>query len=46
VLGEVLLSEIKKETYDSLVDVEKVRPLNHICGEDYVVGGKRIKYKR
>ena len=46
VFGEVLVSEVKGDVYDSVVDVKKVRPLNHIWGEDYVVGGKRLKYKR
>ena len=46
VFGEVLLSEVKSGVFDSVVDVEKVRQLNHIWGEDYVVGGKRLKYSR
>lgn len=46
VLGEVLLSEIKGDVFDSVVDVEKICPLGHIWGDDYVVEGKRVKYKR
>ena len=46
VFGEVLVSEVKSDMFDLVVDVEKVKPLNHIWGEDYVVGGKRVKYVR
>ncbi|MBD3173163.1 flavin reductase family protein [Candidatus Bathyarchaeota archaeon] len=46
VLGKVLVSEIRKDAYDSTVNVEKVKPLCHIWGEDYVIGGKRVKHRR
>jgi hypothetical protein len=46
VFGEVLVSEVRGDSFDSVVDVEKVMPLNHIWGEDYVVGGRLVKYER
>lgn len=46
VFGEVLVSEIKEEAYDNVVNVEQVGPLQHIWGEDYVVRGSRKKYTR
>ena len=44
--GEVLCSEIKVEAFDGVVDVEKVKSLNHISGEVFVVDMKQTKYKR
>jgi flavin reductase (DIM6/NTAB) family NADH-FMN oxidoreductase RutF len=46
IFGEVLKSEIKKEALDEVVNVESVKPLNHISGEYFVVEAKRTKYKR
>jgi flavin reductase (DIM6/NTAB) family NADH-FMN oxidoreductase RutF len=46
IFGKVLLSEIKRESFDNILLVEKVKQLNHIWGEDYVVGGIRKQYKR
>ena len=46
IFGEVLVSEIKKDALDEVVDVEKVKPLNHISGETFVVDVKRTKYAR
>ncbi len=46
IFGEVLVSEIKKNAFNDVVDVEKVKPLNHISGEHFVVEMKRTKYKR
>lgn len=46
ILGDVLLSEIRSDSYTSVVDVEKVKPLHHIWGEDFVVGGTPKKYER
>jgi flavin reductase (DIM6/NTAB) family NADH-FMN oxidoreductase RutF len=46
IFGEILVSEIKREAFDEVVDVEQVKPLHHIWGEDYVVGGSRKKYER
>jgi flavin reductase (DIM6/NTAB) family NADH-FMN oxidoreductase RutF len=46
ILGKVQISEIKKEAYDTVVNLEKVKPLCHIWGEDYVTGGKNVKHMR
>ena len=46
VFGEVLCSEIRKDAFDEVVDVEKVKPLNHISGDVFVVDMKRTKYAR
>jgi len=46
IFGEVLLSEIKKEALDEVVNVEVVKPLNHISGEYFVANMSRTKYKR
>ncbi len=46
IFGEVLVSEIRSEALDDVVDVENVRPLNHISGEYFVVEMKRTRYKR
>ena len=46
IFGEVLVSEIKKDAMDEVVDVEKVKPLNHISGKTFVVDVKRTKYAR
>jgi len=46
IFGEILCSEIRKEAFDGVVDVENVKPLNHISGETFVVEMKRTKYRR
>jgi flavin reductase (DIM6/NTAB) family NADH-FMN oxidoreductase RutF len=46
ILGEVLMSEIRRDSYTTVVNVGNVKPLNHIWGEDYVIGGTHKKYKR
>ena len=46
VFGEVLCSEIRKDAFDGVVDVENVKPLNHISGEIFVVDMKKTRYKR
>ena len=46
IFGEVLVSEIREDAFGTVVDVEKVKPLHHIWGEDYVVMGVKKKYKR
>ena len=46
VFGEVLCSDIKADAFDEVVDVEKVKPLNHISGEIFVVEMQKTKYKR
>lgn len=46
VFGEVLVSEVKSEAFDGVVCVEQVSPLQHIWGDDFVVGGVRKKFER
>jgi len=46
IFGEVLVSEIRKNVFETVVSFEKVKPLHHIWGEDYVVGGTHKKFKR
>lgn len=46
IFGEVLVSEIREDALDEVVNVEKVKPLNHISGETFVVEMKRVKYGR
>ena len=46
IFGKILLSEIKQMAFDNIVRVEQIRPLHHIWGGDYVVGGMRKKFKR
>ena len=46
IFGEVLVSEMRRSALDEVVDVENVRPLNHIAGEYFVAEMKRTKYQR
>lgn len=46
IFGEVLISEIKRNAFDKVVDVELVKPLNHIWGQEFVIGLRRVHYKR
>lgn len=46
VFGKVLASEVKAEVFNEVVRVEIVNPLQHIWGEDFVVGGVRKKFER
>ncbi len=46
IFGEVLIAEIKMDAFDNVVRVEQVKPLHHIWGKDYVVGGIRKQYER
>lgn len=46
VIGEILDAEVKEEVFDGVVDVEKVKPLNHIWGEAFVTEMKRTRFKR
>jgi flavin reductase (DIM6/NTAB) family NADH-FMN oxidoreductase RutF len=46
VIGEVLEAEVKDEAFDWVVDVEKVKPLNHIWGEAFVTNMKITKFAR
>jgi len=46
VIGEILEVEVKDEAIDEVVDVEKVKPLNHIWGGQFVTEMKRTRFKR
>ena len=46
VIGEILEVEVKDDSIDEVVNVEKVKPLNHIWGEHFVTEMKRTTYKR
>ena len=45
IIGEVLSVGVRDEAFDGVVDIEKVRPLNHITGENYVIGREVTKYR-
>ena len=46
VIGEVPEAEVKDEAFDEVVDVEKVKPLNHIWGKAFVTDMRVTKFKR
>ena len=46
VIGEILEVEVKDEALDEVLDVEKVKPLNHIWGEHFVTEMRRTKFNR
>jgi hypothetical protein len=46
VIGEILEVEVKDEAMDVVLDVEKVKPLNHMYGEYFVTEMKRTIFKR
>jgi flavin reductase (DIM6/NTAB) family NADH-FMN oxidoreductase RutF len=46
VIGEILEVEVENEAIDEVLNVEKVKPLNHIWGEYFVTEMKRTKFKR
>jgi len=46
IMGEVLEAEVKDGAFDEVVDVEKVKPLNHIAGEFFVTEMKFTKFNR
>ena len=46
IIGEILEAEVKDEAFDEVVDVEHVKPLNHIAGEAFVTEMKITKFKR
>ena len=46
IIGEVLDAEVKDEAFDEVVDVAKVKPLNHIWGEAFVKDMKITRFKR
>lgn len=38
--------EVRDETFDGVVDVESVKPLNHIWGDAFVTEMKRTRFKK
>ena len=49
IIGEVLESDAKDEDYDSragAIDVEKVRPLNHVWGDVFTTTMTETRFKR
>ena len=46
IIGDVLEVEVKDEVFIDVIDVKKVKPLNHIWGESFVTEMKIIKFKR
>jgi len=46
IIGEVLEVDVKDEALDEVVDVAKVKPLNHIWGEAFVTDMKITRFKR
>ena len=46
IIGEVLEAEVKDEAFNEVVDVKKVKPLNHIWGDAFVTDMKITRFKR
>ena len=46
IIGEVLQVDVRDDAFDNVVDVEKVKPLNHIWSEAFVTRMKRTRFKR
>jgi len=46
IVGKVLVSEVKNDCMEEVINVEKAKPLNHIYGEYFVTGMKKRKFKR
>jgi flavin reductase (DIM6/NTAB) family NADH-FMN oxidoreductase RutF len=46
IIGEILEIEVKDESINDVVNVERVKPLNHIWGEMFVTEMKTIKFNR
>jgi flavin reductase (DIM6/NTAB) family NADH-FMN oxidoreductase RutF len=46
VIGEILEVEVNDEALDEVLNVEKVKPLNHMWGEYFVTEMRRTKFKR
>jgi flavin reductase (DIM6/NTAB) family NADH-FMN oxidoreductase RutF len=46
IIGEVLDAEVKDEAFGDVVDVAKVKPLNHIWGEAFVKDMRITRFKR
>ena len=46
IIGQVLEAEIRDKCIREVVDVEKVKPLSHICGEYFVTEMKVREFKK
>lgn len=46
IIGEILEVEVKYEAFDEVIDVGKMKPLNHIWGDAFATEMKIIKFKR
>lgn len=46
IIGQVLEVEVKKGNMNEVLDVEKVKPLNHIFGKSFVTEMKMTQFKR
>jgi flavin reductase (DIM6/NTAB) family NADH-FMN oxidoreductase RutF len=46
IIGEILEVEVSNEALDKTLNVEKVKPLNHMWGEYFVTEMRRTKFKR
>jgi flavin reductase (DIM6/NTAB) family NADH-FMN oxidoreductase RutF len=46
VIGEVLEAEVKDSAFSDVVNVERVKPLNHIWGDVFVTDMMRTRFKR
>lgn len=45
IVGEVLGVGVRDGVFDRVVDVERVKPLNHISGSDYAIGMRGARFK-
>ena len=45
IIGEVLGVGVRDGAFDGVIDVEKVKPLNHLAGDYYVIATRKIKFK-
>lgn len=46
VIGEVIHVEARDNVLDEVLDVENVKPLNHLAGEFFVTDMRRARFKR
>jgi hypothetical protein len=46
VIGEVLEAEVNDIAFNEVVNVEQIKPLNHIWGEIFVTEMTRTRFKR
>jgi flavin reductase (DIM6/NTAB) family NADH-FMN oxidoreductase RutF len=46
IIGEVLEDEVTDTDFDEVVDVERIKPLNHIWGDVFVTHMKRTRFQR